>query len=499
MKLDWKLVRAGLMAAVFAAMVPGFRTLLFSHAPMVFNDRMEDMSFAWYVPIFSLYVVWSERRKILGSVGKPSLAGLFAVLPFLALGFLGTRGVQVRFEILAFAGLLWSVPWALFGWRTAKALVFPAGYLLFCIPLATFLDVITVHLRLLASSVAYATLQGFGADVVRRGSMILAADGSFSIDVAEPCSGLRSIFALMALTAAYAYFNQPTWLRRGLLFASSVPLAILGNVVRILTICLVAQYASKDFATGFYHDYSGHVVFIVALLLMVAVGESISRFFEDGRTKRKGFADAEAPAAPVSAAPEPRRAWIPALLALFAFPAMVYQSMTPEVVLAEPPPVALGEIPGHASVELGASEAELTVLPADTRILKRRYEAADGSWFLVSVVVGGASKSSIHRPELCLPSQGIRMTRPRTVRAGGADWRFITLEAGGSGKQGFAYTFFNQEGFRTASHVGRIFRDVWDRSVLNRIDRWVMVTINASASDDAALSAIVEKATEALK
>ena len=130
-------VKTMLLAVAFGLMVWGFQTLLFSHAPMVFNDEFEDMSFGWYVPVFSLYVVWSEREKILASAGRSSWVGLLLALPFLLLGFLGVRGGQVRFEIVAFAGLLVTVPWAFFGRAMAKRLVFPAGFLLFCIPLST--------------------------------------------------------------------------------------------------------------------------------------------------------------------------------------------------------------------------------------------------------------------------------------------------------------------------------------------------------------------------
>ncbi len=269
--------RVILLGVVLGAMIWGFHDLLFSRIIFVFTDPLEDMSFAWFVPLFSLYIVWTEREKLLASLGPPSWVGFSLILPCLLLGFLGTRGLQVRFEIVAFAGLLLTVPWAMFGGRTARQLLFPVAFLLFCIPLATFLDVITVHLRLFASSVAYSLLQGFGADVYRQGSMIGAIDGSFSIDVAEPCSGLRSIFALMALTAGYAYLNQKTWLKRGILFATSVPLAILGNVMRILTICLVANVASPTFATGFYHDYSGYIVFFVAISAMVGIGELLKK------------------------------------------------------------------------------------------------------------------------------------------------------------------------------------------------------------------------------
>lgn len=489
MKVNGIHARIALMAGVFAAMAWGFHDMIFHHAPDMFRAEQEDMSFGWYVPLFSLYVVWTERRKIVDSLSAPSWGGLLFALPFLLLGFLGVRGIQLRFEIVAFVGLLIAVPWAFFGRETAKAVLFPALFLLFCIPLATFLDVVTVHLRLLASSTAFAVARGFGADIVQQGTMVGAADGSFAIDVADPCSGLRSLFALMALTAGYAYFTQPTWLRRGILFAASVPIAILGNVCRILSIVLVANFASSDFATGFYHDYSGFVVFAVAILLMVAAGEAVTRVFERGDDARQATDDK--PDSRLAAGDErrlPRAAGrvslVPALAVFLVVPLMLHQASTPEVVVAEAPEVSLGEIEGFTSEELAPSEAEMTVLPKDTVILKRRYEDVAGNWMVVTAVVGGKSKSSIHRPELCLPAQGFAMVNPRTVKSGGRDWRCIDLMAKDSPTCRFAYTFFNQEGYSTASHVARIFRDIVDRSVLNRIDRWVMVTVHSSPMGD---------------
>ena len=279
-------VRTAAFAALLAVVVYGFQQLVFVHAPMTFNDHVEDMSYGWYVPLFSLYVLWRERRELVASLGAPSLWGVVASLLFLAAGFLGTRGIQVRFEILGFAGLLWTLSWAFYGWRTAKRVLFPAAFLLFCMPLATYLDIVTVHLRLFASSTAFALLKGFGLDVVRRGTMLMSSTGSFAIDIAEPCSGLRSLFALTALTAGYAYFTQPTWLRRGALFALSVPIAVVGNIVRILTIVAIAATCSADFATGFYHDYSGYVVFLVAIALMVACGELVTKGAEKCRRRR---------------------------------------------------------------------------------------------------------------------------------------------------------------------------------------------------------------------
>ena len=101
----------------------------------------------------------------------------------------------------------------------------------------------------------------------------------------------------------------------------------------------------------------------------------------------------------------------------------------------------------------------------------------------VSLIIGGRSKSSIHRPEMCLPSQGFQMTDPRDVQVGGVEWRLMTLARKTSAPLGFAYTFFNQDGFRTSSHLRRIMCDVCDRSLRRRIDRWAMVTVNSSTAD----------------
>ena len=279
-------LRAALFAVAVLSMAWGFRLLLFDHAPGVFNGVMEDLSYGWYVPLFSLYVLWRERREIAASVGEPTLAALPLLAVSLFVGFLGARGSQIRFEILGFVGMLISLAWTFFGRKTAKQVLFPALFLLFCMPLHSFLDVVTIHLRQLAVAVAYFVMKGVGVEIVRQGTMLVSPSGSFAIDVAEPCSGLRSLFAMAALTAGYAYFTQPTWLRRGALFALSVPIAVAGNIVRIFTIVAIAATCSADFATGFYHDYSGYVVFLVAIALMVACGELVTKGAEKCRRRR---------------------------------------------------------------------------------------------------------------------------------------------------------------------------------------------------------------------
>ena len=188
-----------------------------------------------------------------------------------------------------------------------------------------------------------------------------------------------------------------------------------------------------------------------------------------------------------------RKVLIPAVFTALLVAAMAYQGQTVDPVLCAPPDVKLGELSGFTSEPVEVSEAELHTLPSDTMFDKRMYFGPNGEWFQVSMVIGGRSKSSLHRPELCLPSQGFQMMSPRDADVAGVDWHLVTLARKDAPPLGFAYTFFNQEGFRTSSHVQRIFCDVWDRSIRGRIDRWVMVTVNASTADDRALTAFLAK------
>ena len=122
----------------------------------------------------------------------------------------------------------------------------------------------------LVAKAATLTLNWLGIEAVQRGSGILSA--VFQFDVADPCSGIRSLMALGTVTAAYAYVTQHVQWKRWVLFASAVPLAVLGNLARVVSIALVAQVYGQDLASNVYHEWSGFIVFPVALAAMVILG-----------------------------------------------------------------------------------------------------------------------------------------------------------------------------------------------------------------------------------
>jgi exosortase len=237
------------------------------------GDVAADMSYGWLIPLVSLYALWMRREAIGSAVKNPDWRGLLLSAAALVVYWAGVQGQQTRLTLMALILLLWSIPFAYWGWGVARQLVFPIGYLIFCVPLS-FLDALTFPLRLFASAASSGILNGLGIMTTRTGTA-LQADG-FNFEIADPCSGLRSVLAMTALAAAYAHFYQKDRLRQLLLFLSAFPLAVAGNMIRIVMIGIVARLFGQDRAVGFYHDYSGYVFFIAAASLMLGVATLIN-------------------------------------------------------------------------------------------------------------------------------------------------------------------------------------------------------------------------------
>lgn len=235
-----------------------------------------DFSHGWIMPIISLGVVWMKRKELFSIPRKTSFAGIFLLLSFLLLHWVALRAQQPRVSLVALVGVIWSIPLYLYGFAVARHLLFPCGYLLLCF--TSYLMVsLAFPLRLLASSMSATVLNGIGISAVRNGTAIYSsAGGGFNFDVADPCSGLRSLVVMTALAAPLAYFTQKGLIKQWLLFAFSLPLAIFANMIRIVTIAVVAQFFGQDLAISVYHDYSGYILFGVAALLLTGAGSLLN-------------------------------------------------------------------------------------------------------------------------------------------------------------------------------------------------------------------------------
>ena len=133
-----------------------------------------------------------------------------------------------------------------------------------------------------ATTVSTATLNFFGMDVYQVGTSIISRLGRFQpLGVEDPCSGIRSMVALMALTSLYGYVTMDRVWKKWLLFFSSIPLAVLGNLARITTIAFVAQGFGQELAMRIYHDYTGYIFFSLAILCMIGLGASLNVHYRE--------------------------------------------------------------------------------------------------------------------------------------------------------------------------------------------------------------------------
>ncbi|MEI8343024.1 MAG: exosortase/archaeosortase family protein, partial [Verrucomicrobiota bacterium] len=180
--------------------------------------------------------------------------------------------------------ILWGSAWYLWGWRVAKILTFPLFFFWLAIPLPSFQQA-TTHLQLLATSLAHHGSGLFGVETYVEGTKVLPLKGNWKpLDIATGCSGIRSLMALLMISATWAYIAKMALWKKALLFLSAFPLAILGNALRVISIFVIAEYGNAKWAAGTWHDWSGLLLFYPFSLLLLLVIHSL---FEGGLPWKK--------------------------------------------------------------------------------------------------------------------------------------------------------------------------------------------------------------------
>lgn len=246
-------VLALLLAAAYASTL---RVLwaCWSHNP--------NYSHGFLIPPVSAFLLWRKRDALGAAPAAPSSWGL----PVLGLGLLmhvaGTKGdltmVQGHSLIVVLLGLVLHF----FGTAVARIALFPLGYLVFMSPFPpVFADELSFRLKQWVIHASLAAAGGIGIPVARDGMKLHLTTGTVSIE--DPCSGLRSLIAILALGTVLAYFSRGGAVRRSLLVLSAIPVAVAANWVRITTIVLASNFISIEVGTGIVHDVSGYLLFAV--------------------------------------------------------------------------------------------------------------------------------------------------------------------------------------------------------------------------------------------
>lgn len=233
-------------------------------------SNISNYSHGPLIPLIAIGLVWWKWRDIVTADLAPVPSGVVVVAIAMGIYYVGVKAVQPRIVVFSLIPLLYGITLALGGRALFRQLFFPITFLLLMIPLNFLDEAIGFPLRMMVTQASTSLLNWMGIETVRRGTAIYSS--VFHFDVADPCSGIRSLMALTTVTAAYGYVTQDVQWKRWVLFLSAMPLAVLGNMARVTSIALVAQVYGQELAAKTYHDYSGYIVFSVALSTMVIIG-----------------------------------------------------------------------------------------------------------------------------------------------------------------------------------------------------------------------------------
>jgi exosortase len=255
--------------------------------------RTPEWEHCWLVPLAVLGLLYYRRKSLTARPVEGSWVGLVALIGALFVYWVGYLADNVYLgyaSMLAFVGGL--VLWFL-GWSWLRGLAFPIAFLAFMFPLPFMDNFLAFPLRIFMSTVSVSFLNLIGLSCLQSGTAIvsapdfvagLAAGERFAVDVADPCSGIRSLFALMMVSALYGYLvMERTW-QKWTIFLSSIPLAVAGNFARIIMLTLGTIGLGPEVAIGtledpsFFHMLSGFLVFGVALGGMLGLGWLLQRF-----------------------------------------------------------------------------------------------------------------------------------------------------------------------------------------------------------------------------
>jgi exosortase len=236
----------------------------------------DNYSHGFFIVPLALYFAWERRHRFRAVPANPSLFGLVVVLGsilVLAAGLVGAELFTTRISIL---GTVTGIVLFLFGWRRLRVLAFPLAFLLLMIPLpAIVFNQIAFPLQLTASRVGEFAMTAAHVPVLREGNVLILANTT--LEVAEACSGIRSLVSLLTLGIVFGYFADSRGWVRTLIALSTIPVAILSNGVRVAGTGIAAHHFGPAAAEGFFHEFSGWALFAVAFLMILGLQRLLLR------------------------------------------------------------------------------------------------------------------------------------------------------------------------------------------------------------------------------
>jgi exosortase len=323
--------------AVISALIFVYASVLIRLAHDWWVD--ENYSHGLLIPFVIGYILWAERDKLRRGRFKPSMVwGGAAILLAMVVLWTGVAGAELFMQRTSLVLMLAGVAVYFWGGHVLRLVWVPLSLLLLAIPIPVIVfNKIAFPLQLFASRCAVWSMRLFDIPVLRQGNVIelmpLNSLETKKLEVVEACSGIRSLMTLITLAVVFAYFSQPrgpsetgetgdetrktgrfNWFRSWgfwrstLIVLSAVPIAILTNAFRVSGTGVLARYYGVKVSDGFFHSFSGWVIYIVAFLLLFAFGLGLDRlrslFSNDSRGEREALEQIDPLNSSVAPAPQ---------------------------------------------------------------------------------------------------------------------------------------------------------------------------------------------------
>jgi exosortase D (VPLPA-CTERM-specific) len=459
----------------------------------------EEFSYGPILPFIFGFLIWQQRDLIERSAFTGSWWGVALLVAAASVALLGQLAAVPVLSHVGIVVALSGLTLATCGWVVFRKLIGAFAILLLAIPLPAFLmNTLSLELQLLSSKIGVAIVRLFGISVFLEGNVIDL--GSYKLQVAEACSGLRYLFPLMTLGFLMAYLFKAKMWKRIVLFLSSIPIAILMNSIRIGAIGVMVDRWGVAMAEGFLHDFEGWAVFMASAGVMVVEMIVLSRIGTDSRHWREVFG-LEFPPPRERNAPRMQRLMHKPLIAAAAFVVAIaaVSLLMPKRVETIPARLPFVVFPDRLGSWVGQRAAlepvYLDALKLDDYVMAdyRGYGRSPVN-FYVAWYDSQRSGKSAHSPRSCLPGggwsiQSLRQIEVPSVTLSGQALRVNRALISLGQQRQLTYYWFQQRGRNVTNEFMVKWYLFWDALTRNRSDgalvRLVIPLTPASTEADA--------------
>lgn len=251
----------------------------------------DDYSHGFFVVPLAAFFAWERRDALRRAARRPHVAGAALLAAALLCFVAGQFGSELFLTRVSLIGVLAGLVLFVAGPQHLRILAFPLAFLLLMVPLpALIFNKIAFPLQLIASHVGEYTISSLDIPILREGNVLILANAT--LEVAEACSGIRSLVSLFTLGIVFGYFVDRRHWVRAVIALSAVPVAILANGLRVASAGVAAHNFGASGVEGLFHDFSGWVVFIIAFLMMLGFQRLLQRLVPP-RVPHRGPRDAD--------------------------------------------------------------------------------------------------------------------------------------------------------------------------------------------------------------